>query len=246
MNRTEFHQRFLLRLACHPVTLVPFAGGVTALAVAWAGDLPKLVFLGIVGIVASVGAGVTRLIFRGEHIAREVHEDMEKRKDLTVERQLDDLRERLVADRDPRDNELLDELREIVRVFRTDTGWSKRVNSIAAAEIASSVDELFAVCVRKLEASYDHLQTTKNLRAQKAKKALLDQRERLLTEVVASVHELSELLAGVYQLGISGSEEEEQATAVRSRLQQSLELARRVDAVMNPRSALGQRERSEQ
>ena len=242
MDRKEFQQRFLLRLACHPVTLVPFAGGITALAVAWAGDLPRMAFFGIAGIVVSIGAAVTRFAFQGESVARGVHEDMEKRKDLTVEHQLDDLLQRLASDGDDRDNELLVELREIVRVFRTDTGWSKRINVLAAAEISASVDELFAVCVRKLEASYDHLRTAQKLSVQKAGKALLDQRIRLLAEVEASVRELTELLAGVYQLGVGGSAEED-ATSVRSRLQQSLELARRVDEAMNPRSALGQRER---
>ncbi|MDO8598756.1 MAG: hypothetical protein Q7S02_01460 [bacterium] len=244
MDRKTFRQKFALRLAVHPVTIFPFLGGATALLLGWAVAAPTVVFGGIVGVVVGIGALVTRAGVFGEDIARKLHEELRVEAHDASEAALDALREKLASDRDTRDEKLLDQLRELARVFKGDTGWAARVNSVSAGEITGGVEELVQTCVRKLNDAFTLLQTVRDLSTSPVRQTLVDQREQILTEVEESVRELSELLAGVYKLGTGSNNVSAETGRMRERLQRSLEVARRVEEQMDPHAAIRERARA--
>lgn len=251
MDRTTFRKKFALRLASHPVTVLPFLGGLTAIGAGWAGMLPATaIFAGVVGVVVGVGALVTRAGLLGHQIAQKLHEELLARDHDATEAALDALRERLASDKDTRDERMLDQLRELARIFKKNTEWMSRINTVSAAEITSGVEELVRTCIQKLQDAFRLLETVRDLSISPVRQAIVDQRERMLTEVATSIRELTELLTGVYTLGARGDASTE-TTRVRGQLRQSLDIARRVDAQLNPedpkaavRAAIRQRKRN--
>lgn len=244
MDRKTFRQKFALRLAVHPVTIFPFLGGATALLLGWAVAAPTVVFGGIVGVVVGVGALVTRAGVFGEDIARKLHEELRVEAHDASEAALDALRGELASDRDTRDERLLDQLRELSRVFKRDTGWAAQINPVSAAEITGGVEELVQTCVRKLQDAFRLLQTARDLTNSPVRDTIVEQRERMLTEVTESVGELTELLTGVYKLG-TGSNNVSAATGrVREQLKRSLDIAKRVEEQMDPQAAVRERARA--
>ncbi len=164
MDRATFRKKFALRLASHPVTVLPFLGGLTAIGAGWAGMLPATaIFAGVVGVVAGVGALVTRATLLGHRIAKQLHEELQTKDHDATEAALDALRQRLASDRDMRDEKMLDQLRELARVFKRDTEWIKRVNLVSAAEITGGVEELVRTCIQKLQDAFRLLETVRDL-----------------------------------------------------------------------------------
>ena len=247
MDRATFRKKFALRLASHPVTVLPFLGGLTVIGAGWAGMLPATaIFAGIVGVVAGVGALVTRAGLLGGKIARQLHEELQAKDHDATEAALDALRERLASDRDTRDEKMLDQLRELARVFKRDTrdtGWTSRVNPVSAAEITGGVEELVRTCIQKLQDAFRLLETVRDLSISPVRQTLVDQRERMLEEVADSIRELTELLTGVFTLG-TGRDVGAETSHIRGRLKQSLDIARRVEEQMDPQAAVRERVRA--
>ena len=238
MDRTTFRKKFALRLASHPVTVLPFLGGLTAMGAGWAGILPATaIFAGVVGVVVGIGALVTRAGILGEKIARQLHEELQARDHDATEVALDALRARLASDRDTRDEKMLDQLRELAKIFKRNTEWMSRINPVSAAEITGGVEELVRTCIQKLQDAFRLLETVRDLSTSPVRQALVDQRERMLTEVEASIAELTELLTGVYTLG-TGRDASAETTRVRGQLKQSLDIARKVEEQMDPQAAV--------
>lgn len=240
MDRREFRRRLALRLAVHPVTLLPTLGGATALLFGWAIGAPLVVFGGIAGLAVAIGALATRAGILGEQIARGLHEELQEKAHEASEAALDALRERLASDHDTRDERMLDQLREISAAFKRDTGWAARVNPVSAAEISSGVEELVRTCVKKLQDAFTLLQTARDLTNSPVRAAVMQQRELVLEEVAASIAELTEFLTGVYTLGMKGDAGAE-TVQVRDRLRQSLDVARKVEEAMDPHAEIRER-----
>lgn len=234
MDRTTFRKKFALRLASHPVTVLPFLGGLTAIGAGWAGMLPATaIFAGVVGVVVGVGALVTRAGLLGPQIAKKLHEELLVRDHDATEAALDALREKLASDRDTRDEKMLDQLRELGRAFKRDTAWAARINIVSAAEITGGVEELIRKCIQNLDDAFKIRRTADDLSSSPYRDALIAQREQILREVAESITELTELLTGVYTLG-TGRDAGAETARVRGQLKQSLDIARRVDEQLNP------------
>ncbi|MDP3767310.1 MAG: hypothetical protein Q8S13_04795, partial [Dehalococcoidia bacterium] len=155
---------------------------------------------------------------------------------------LDALRRRLAQDDDPRDEELLDQLRQLTAAFAENTAWRERVNAISAAEIAEGVEDLFQTCVRKLDEAFTLLTTANGLPVTEAQRVLHETRERMLNEVVESVNAIAEHLTSVYTLGTEEHGEGE-TVQVRQRIQQSLDIARKVEDRLSGKDRDAQRAR---
>lgn len=236
MDRSQFVKKCWLRLAGHPVTILPTMGGATALLLGWAVGAPLVVFGGIAGLLVAGGALITRSILVGDTIAEEVHAELRVKEHDATEAVLDALRAKLASDRDTRDERMLDQLRELGRVFKERTDWASRINTVSAAEITGGVEELVQTCVRKLDDAFKLLQTARDLSNSPVREAVLKQREQILEEVAASIAELTELLTGVYTLG-TGADVRADTTSVRNRLRKNLEIAKRVEERMQSLSA---------
>lgn len=236
MDRKTFRQKFALRLAGHPVTILPLLGGATALCLGWAVSAPSAMFAGVAGIVIAAGALVTRAGFLGKQIAQQLNSELQEQEHLNTEAALDRFRAKLASDNDTRDERLLDQLRELVRAFKRNSTWASRVNPVSVAEISGGVEELFRACVKKLDDAFELLGTARTSPVSAVRRALEQQRKQILDEVEASAEQLAELLTSVYTLG-TGSDVRRATTDVQGQLQRSLEVARRVDEQMHPKDS---------
>lgn len=222
----------LLRLLGHPVTLAPFLLGTTAMTALWILDgRPALgVFAGLAGALFSAGAFLTRLVFKGEVVTQDIQIELERLDREARQKSLDALDERLASsDKDSRPETALRDLRALYQAFqetqKAGFGW----NVAAAVEIRARVDQLFDQCVQSLEKTESLWQTTRQLRATAARKPLLDQREKIIEDVQASIKQLSDTLVAIQHLRHTGQSTAE-LSRIRDELDQSLSVAKRVEA----------------
>lgn len=220
-------------LVVSPWVLLPALGGASGLIVSWAvGGGPLGTVAGLAGILGGVGALATRWIFGTEAAAAKVHAELEAEQVRAKDRQLDDLAGRLLQDEDPRTEELLGELRRLYAQFQPQGRWSNGLSLHAASEIRSQVEKLFQGCIICLERSLDLYQSSKEMETRSGKKQAKEARKRVLEEVEASIEQLARTLDEVAALSLVGPDQEEHLARVRQELDQSLEVARRVEERM--------------
>lgn len=233
MDSGQLKKRVLLNLLTHPLTFAPALAGLSALLVAWGGEMGTgwLAFLGLAGVLASAGSLATQFLLRSDHLTRRAFESLEAEAAAEKERKLDELHGRLEQDKDPRDEKLLMQLREVYRRFRGDTGWVTRISQQSAVEITNKVEKLFSGCIITLERSLDLAGAAGKMTTKDGRRTTLDARERLLEEVAQSIRQMAQAIDGVLAMGI-----QEQSTAdlarIRQELDESLSVARRVEERM--------------
>jgi hypothetical protein len=214
-----------------PWTLLPTLGGITAMAAGWGADSGTMVFAGLAALLAGLGVQFTRLMFGAPTAMQRAVADMQKESQEATRRRLDDLDRRLLADRDPRTETYLRELRALVDAFRTTPGWTERLTATSTFDIVSGVEELFAECVRSLEKTLELWHAAAKLPSDTARRPLLDRREQLIEEVRKSVDHISRILASVQSLDRQDASTAEM-TRLREELENSLAVAKRVDEMM--------------
>ena len=225
MDRREIERRLLLRLLGSPVTLIPlFGGGISALTPLFFNVEPGIpLFLGITGVVAAGVSVLIRLLVSRDKISREVLGELQQRASATQERALDDLHQRLARDRDERDERLLADLRTLVDQVSGD--WSEQVNVVASADILRTIDQLFQGCVRSLERTLRLKEMADQMGTPEARHGLLQERERLLSEVRQSVIQLSSLVTQLRMLDMTSPTSGTDLAAIRDELDRSLAAA---------------------
>lgn len=233
LDRKRLRQKIMLSLLSSPWTLVPLLGGATVLAAGWAvGISPDTAaFSGLAAILAGAGVFLTRLLVGGEAVAQKALEELQREAQAESRRRLDDLDHRLMADGDPRTEQALRNLRTLVDAFKQGGGWSDTMNAASTFDIVSGVDDLFGACVRSLERTLELWETASGVTVADARQALLDRREKIITEVQASIVQLGRILAGIQGLE-GGSASTAELGRLRGELEQSLAIARRVDEKM--------------
>jgi hypothetical protein len=137
------------------------------------------------------------------------------------ERSLDRLEERLLRDGDERTENSLRELRELYRVFKDDRAWTKNLTTNTALEIAGKVDAIFEGCQGSLRRSVELWESASRMRTQETRDTLLRKRERLLSEVNASVRQLAKTVDGVETLSLD-KDNPEHLARLRRELDESL------------------------
>jgi methyl-accepting chemotaxis protein len=233
MDPGQLKRRVLLDLLAHPLTFGPALAGLSALLVAWGGDMGAgmLTFLGLSGVLASVGSFTTHWLLRSDELTRRAYESLEKEAAAEKEARLDALQRRLSADKDARDEKLLGELRQIYCRFREDTTWVTRLGQRSAVEITSKVEKLFQGCIQSLERSLDLAQAAGKMATKEGRRTALDAREKLLEEVAASIQQMAHTIDGVHALGLDQKAGDDLAR-IRQELDESLNVARRVEERM--------------
>jgi ElaB/YqjD/DUF883 family membrane-anchored ribosome-binding protein len=230
-DESQIRKKVLLRTLGSPLVLAPFVLGMTALTAVWATGLRAglAVFAGLAGLLGAVGIFVTRLVFKGETLARNVTEEMARQDEESAQQALDQLDQALsVADEDPRPEAALRDLRALLKAFEEVESSANRVHLPTVVEIRARVNELFRQCVQSLGQTNRLWQTAKKLSSPAARKPLLAQREKIIAEVETTVKQLSHTLVGVQGLGASEGSSAELAR-LRDELDQNLEIARTVE-----------------
>ncbi|MBM3879397.1 MAG: hypothetical protein FJ387_06710 [Verrucomicrobia bacterium] len=239
LDANQIRKQVLVRTLGSPWVMGPFLLGMTALTAVWALGLKAGLgwFAGLAGLLGAAGAFVTQLVMRGERTARQVTAELAGRQQESQQAKLDSLDRHLsTADEDPRPEAALRDLRALLLAFETAEAGASPVHLATVVELRARAHQLFEHCVRSLDQTGQLWQTAQQLHTPAARQPILDQRERIIAEVQASVQHLSDTLVGLQTLGTQPGSAKE-LTRMRTELDQSLELAKtveaRVDSLLN-------------
>jgi hypothetical protein len=235
MNESRVRKRILVRLLGHPLVIAPSVLGVSACTAIWALSWPTGLglFASLAGVLGSAGVYVTRLILDDGKTARAVVAEEAQQEQLAAQARLDDLDKRLVAaDADPRPETALRDMRSLVHAFDEFASHVDGVQSAAIVDVRSRVQQLFDQSVRSLEQTLRLGDTAKKLEMAEARKPLLTQREKIIKDVEACVKQLGDTLAALQQLD-TGTQSTRELRRLRDELDQSLEIAGRVESRLN-------------
>ena len=212
MDHKAFRREFFLNLLASPVTLVPLLAGITGAGVGIIATVWQVVAAGVVLAAGSVGVMATRFFLETDKVAQDTFAQLERRAQEQNEQQLDALRARLLEDRDPRNENMLDELRRLVTTIKSRAmgrqGWVAGIGTHVASEMLPQVQSLFEECLRMLEQTLELWRTSQGVRDRGSRQRLLDQREAIFTEIQRSIGSLTQLIGGIQELGnqpITGS-----------------------------------------
>jgi hypothetical protein len=209
--------------------------GMTTMTASWALDWKPGVglFSGIAGGLCALGAFFTRLFIGGEEVTRRVAAELEREEQVARQKALDELDKKLTtSDKDPRPETALRDLRALVKALEEGTSDYNRFNAAVVVEIHSRVGQLFDHCVESLRQTDRLWQTAQQLHTASARKPILDQRERIVGEVQASIKQLSDTLVAIQALG-ADEPADRQLSRLRDELDQSLAVARTVEERVN-------------
>ncbi len=231
MDRSKFKMRYFLGLVMHPITLIPVIAGLTAAGLTAALGKPLAWLYGVGGAVLSLGFLMSRAILKGDEIATQALEEVEREAKQQWNSMLDELDEQLSADDDPRDENLLRSLRELFIVITDDKSWRDMFDSTTVSKLRSALDETFDGSIAKLRKALQYKQQADAADNNKVRSLLLDDRDRLLAEVDRGVTELESVfndLRGVRN-------EKADPNNCITRLKQTLEIGKRVRESMESR-----------
>lgn len=233
MDRSRYRRKVLLELFASPWTLLPGVLGASSLLLGWAldGGASWWVLGGVAGLLTGIGAAATRWIFFADRIMRGAFDSLQQETFRKQEQALDDLDRRLEGDNDPRPEQSLRELRAMYRGFRDDAAWTGRLGERSAFEIAGKVEKLFQACIMSLERSQDLWDAAARMKTEGARRSVLAGRERLLDEIRESVAQVAHTIDGVQSLAV-GQAADQNLAQIRRELDESLEVARRVEERM--------------
>lgn len=235
IRAASFRKRYLLKLLAMPSSLFPLLFGLTDLMVLWALNISSGagVFAGLAGILLGAGIFLNRLVLGDKKISASVLESLQEDEIKRREKALDDLDLRLCNDEDPRDENLLRDLRSLAALFEKGSAWTGTLKDSTTFDILSGVDRMFQECVVHLEKSLELKEKAETMTTNALKKPLLTQREAMLKDINQSIGYLGKILADITALdkGLDESRDSD-LTRIRDELDQSLSVARKVNERM--------------
>ncbi|MFL2911372.1 MAG: hypothetical protein ACJZ70_12635 [Limisphaerales bacterium] len=154
-------------------------------------------------------------------------------------KRLDHFHHRLTLDGDSRTEDSMQDLRSLRQAFSQLDKIAPDLNRAMIDEIQKRAEELFQQCVRSLEKSLQLWKTADSLASELAQKPIMEQREKLVGEVIGTVEHMSRTLAAVQGI-TKKSDGDARLQTLRGELDQSLEVAKkveqRVDSLLNTSS----------
>lgn len=237
-------KRVIADVISSPMVIFPFMVGTAAFASLFALGLKGSAFLaamlvGLSGVLGSGGMFLTKMILgRDERVKKIIEESRDKAKKDKLKR-LDHFHHRLTLDGDSRTEDSMQDLRSLRQAFRQLDKIAPDLNRAMIDEIQKRAEELFQQCVRSLEKSLQLWKTADSLASELAQKPIMEQREKLVGEVVGTVEHMSRTLAAVQGI-TKKSDGDARLQTLRGELDQSLEVAKkveqRVDSLLNTNS----------
>lgn len=231
-NEKQIRKRVLLRAIGSPIVLAPFLAGMTAMttALTLGARITIGIFAGVVGTLTAAGTFVTRLILQGDSIAREISEEIASENEHAKQSALDQLDETLsTSDEDPRPEAALRDLRGLLKAFDELGARAEGALVHSMVHIQASAGQLFEQCVHSLAQTDRLWKTARGLHTKSARLPILEQREKMIADVQATVKQLSDTLANLQTLNPGGNPSAE-LQRLRDELDQSLEVAKNVEA----------------
>ena len=216
-----------------PLVLVPFMVGTAAFASFFALGLKGTaavgaVLVGFAGTLASAGTFLTKFILGKDDRVKQLVEASRSKAKLDKRKVLDHFHHRLTMDGDERTETAMQDLRSLRQAFRQLDKIAPDLNRAMIEDIQQRSEELFQQCVSSLEKTLQLWKTAESLASETARKPILEQREKLVGDVVQTVEHMSRTLASVQ--GITNrSEGDIRLQRLRGELDQSMEVAKKVE-----------------
>ncbi len=131
-------------------------------------------------------------------------------------------------------------LRALYETFKHNPQWADTVDQRSAVDIAGKVEHLFDACTRSLDRSLELWDAAQRMSTRDGRTRMLEKREKLLQEVAASVEQFATTIDSVQALTLEQQSSAAELVGLREELDQSLNVARRVEERMrNLESELG-------
>ena len=235
LDEKTLRKKVFLRLLGHPLTVMPFMLGMTTMMASWAMNWqPGLgLFAGAAGLLGAVGVFFSQILVGGDRVTREAAADLAREENEARQKALDELDQRLAsADDDLRPETLLRELRALVKAFDESDGSDWDLNARTVFDVHSMVGQMFDQCVHSLRQTDRLGQTARMLQTPAARKPILQQREKIISDVEASIKQLSNTLVTLQTMN-SGTGSNAELARLRAELDQSLSVAKTVEERVN-------------
>jgi len=229
--QNQLRQKVLLNLASSPITLIPFLIGVTILLGLWTFGINSVlaVVIGVGASMVGVGSFLTRLFVGDERVAQKSINDLQQEQEQQQIHELDKLDEELAKDRDPRTQQMLRDLRALVKTFK-----SADSDFTSSLDITAGVEDLFTEGVRMLRKSLEFYRTAKEVN-RSTRETILGQREEILEDVAKSIDQLGKLLTGIQKGDILDHSQQER---IRQELRDNFAVAKKVRERMSDLKSL--------
>ena len=226
-------KRVMVDIAGSPLVLLPFMAGSAAFASLFALGLKGSAALGaglvgFAGLLTSVGTFLTKFILGRDTRVKQLIEASRDKAKRDKRKALDHFHHRLTMDGDERTETAMQDLRSLRQAFRQLDKIAPDLNRAMIEDIQQRSEELFQQCVSSLEKTLQLWKTAESLASETARKPILEQREKLVGNVVQTVEHMSRTLASVQ--GITNrSEGDIRLQRLRGELDQSMEVAKKVE-----------------
>jgi hypothetical protein len=221
----EVKRKVFVDLFASPGSVVPVVVGLTSLMYSWAvGGDPMANAVGIVGVLGGLGYFASRLTLGLETITRRAYESILQQHRDEQNRALDELERRLTADDDPRTEMSLRQLRSLYDTFQQSCQGGKL--NATHHQLVTQVEDIFHASVRQLKRSLQlhHLGGTLTGRA---RDQLIDERERVIREVLETRDHLSSAIEQFQTFALRRNNSE--LGRLREELDETLRVAKRTE-----------------
>ena len=226
-------KRVMADILGSPLVLMPFMVGSAAFASLFALGLKGsvavgAVLIGLAGTLAAAGTFITKFILGKDDRVKQLVEASRDKAKRDKRKALEHFHHRLTMDGDERTETAMQDLRSLRQAFRQLDKIAPDLNRAMIEDIQQRSEELFQQCVSSLDKTLQLWKTAESLASEAARKPILEQREKLVGDVVQTVEHLSRTLASVQGI-TSRSDGDARLQRLRGELDQSLEVAKKVE-----------------
>jgi len=234
LDEAKLKKKVLLGYLSSLDTVVPALAGFTLVMgkIFFGIESGLFLFLGLVSLLGAAGMFLTRMILGSDKIERAAIEEMQEEVRAEREKSLKDLDRRLRRDDDPRTEKLLKDLIVLMEAFKEESGWATKINAKTTVDLLIRVEELFKGCEQSLRSSLELWETAQKVSTEAARKPILEERERIVTDIEESLVHLSKVLTEIQGVGASRKDRDSDLARIRREMDECLAVAERVEERM--------------
>lgn len=225
---TDVQKKVLLDVFGSSWVLLPIFGGLSAFILGWAsspGWFSSMCNLGgFISLLTGLGIFGTRCVLNGDKFLTNQKQYEHEDKLRKLQRQLNDLDQRLTTDRDARTQRCLREITSLYETIQLDVMEGKIPSY--NYRMLETIEKLFNACVAQLEQTYILYNAGRSLDGT-AKKKIKTEREKLVLEVLEAQELLKE---AVQQFHLNrSSQNRKEVNKLTEQLDLQLEAVRSID-----------------
>lgn len=230
MNSRELGKQILIDMLIAPTTVLPSVIGASVLIIGWAIGSAVTIFAGLMGILAGIGMAVTKFIWGFDKQIEKTFAKIQEEEVKKKQARIDQLRKRLIQDRDARTAAALKDAQEIYLQFKHDC---KQGIYEVYADVAQKVEELYEMCIKQVERSCKLFAAARKL-PERMRLPILQDRDKVIKGIQDAVESLVSTVQAFHQFTSDESAAELQTR--REELDASLAIAKQTEEQM---AALG-------